>query len=46
MALRFEKAFGIDMETLMRMQNSYEIAQARSRDKRIRVERYKPQPAA
>ena len=26
MALRFEKAFGVDRETLMRMQNSYDIA--------------------
>jgi len=46
MALRFEKAFGLDMETLMRMQNSYDIAQTRSRAKKIRVERYKPRPAA
>jgi addiction module HigA family antidote len=29
MALRFEKAFGVDMDTLMRMQNSYDIAQPR-----------------
>jgi len=34
MALRFEKAFGVDMETLMRMQNSYDIAQTRSRAKK------------
>ena len=46
MALRFEKAFGIDMETLMRMQNSYNIAQTRSRANKIRVERYEPQPTA
>jgi antitoxin HigA-1 len=46
MALRFEKAFGIDMDTLMRMQNSYDIARTRSREKRIRVERYKPRAAA
>ena len=26
MALRFEKAFGVDLETLMRMQNSFDIA--------------------
>ena len=30
MALRIEKAFGISMDTLMRMQNSYDIAQARA----------------
>jgi addiction module HigA family antidote len=46
MALRFEKAFSVDMDTLMRMQNSYDIARTRSREKRIRVERYKPRPAA
>jgi antitoxin HigA-1 len=31
MALRFEKAFGVDMGTLMRMQNSYDIVRARSK---------------
>jgi addiction module HigA family antidote len=46
MALRFEKAFGIDMETLMRMQNSYDIAQTRQRAKSIRVKRYEPLSAA
>lgn len=46
MAVRFEKAFGVDMETLMRMQNSFDIAQTRSRAKKIRVERYEPRPAA
>jgi addiction module HigA family antidote len=46
MALRFEKAFGIDMDTLMRMQNSYDIARTRSREKKIRVGRYEPQPVA
>ena len=46
MALRFEKAFGVDMDTLMRMQNSYDIARTRGREKKIRVERYKPRPAA
>jgi addiction module HigA family antidote len=46
MALRFEKAFGVDMDTLMRMQNSYDIAQTRSRAKEINVERYEPRPAA
>jgi addiction module HigA family antidote len=46
MALRFEKAFGVDMDTLMRMQNSYDIARTRSRQNKIRVERYEPLPAA
>jgi antitoxin HigA-1 len=46
MALRFEKAFGVGMDTLMRMQNSYDIAKTRKRAKSIRVERYQPHPAA
>ena len=37
MALRFEKAFGVDTDTLMRMQNSYDIAQTRSREKNTRT---------
>lgn len=41
MALRFEKAFGLSMDTLMRMQNSFEIAQARSRESEIKVLPYK-----
>ena len=40
MALRIEKAFGPRMDTLMRMQTSYDIAQARSREAKIRVRRY------
>ena len=46
MALRFEKAFGVDMEALMRMQNSYDIARTRSRAKTIRIDRYRPHTAA
>ena len=46
MALRFEKAFGVEMDTLMRMQNSWNIARTRSREKKIRVERYEPRSAA
>ena len=41
MALRIEKAFGIKMDTLMRMQASYDIARARMRAGDIRVERYR-----
>lgn len=37
MALRMEKAFGVSMDTLMRMQNSYDIAQARKREGEIKV---------
>jgi antitoxin HigA-1 len=31
MAIRLDKAFGVSMETLMQMQNSWDIAQARKR---------------
>jgi len=40
MALRLEKAFGVSMDTLMRMQNSYDIAQTRKREAGVRVEKY------
>ena len=39
MALRIEKAFGVKMDTLMRMQASYDIAQTRKREKEIHVRR-------
>ena len=39
MALRIEKAFGVNMDTLMRMQAAYDIAQTRKREKKIRVRR-------
>src|SRR5208337_2565822 len=39
MALPIEKAFGIKMDTLLRMQSSYDIAQTRKREKQIRVQR-------
>jgi antitoxin HigA-1 len=39
MALRIEKAFGVKMDTLMRMQSTYDIAQTRKREKEIRVQR-------
>ena len=45
MAIRMEKAFGISMETLMRMQNSYDIAQAHKREADIVVARYVPAEA-
>ena len=40
MALRIEKAFGVRMETLMRMQHSYDISRARRRENEIKVERF------
>ena len=39
MALRIEKAFGVRMDTLMRMQSSFDIAQTRQRENQIRVKR-------
>ena len=45
MALRIEKAFEVRMETLMRMQSSYDIVQTRQCAKLITVRRYRP-PAA
>jgi len=41
MALRIEKAFGVSMDTLMRMQNSFDIAQARKREGEIKVSPFK-----
>jgi addiction module HigA family antidote len=40
MALRVEKAFGVSMDTLMRMQNSFDIVQARKREGEIKVVRF------
>ncbi|MBI4479010.1 MAG: HigA family addiction module antidote protein [Acidobacteria bacterium] len=40
MALRVEKAFGLKMDTLLRMQTAYEIAATRERAGAIRVRRY------
>lgn len=37
MAIRFEKAFGINADTLLRMQTAYDLAQARSRAGKMRV---------
>jgi len=45
MALRIEKAFGVKMDTLMRMQASYDIVRTRKRESEISVRRFHP-PAA
>lgn len=37
MAMRLEKAFGVDMVLLMDMQTGYQIAQTRKREKLIKV---------
>src|SRR5271169_4241552 len=41
MALRIEKAFGVKMDTLMRMQSAYDIARTRKRESKIHVRRYR-----
>lgn len=37
MAIRFEKAFGVRADTLLRMQAAFELAQARRRERDIKV---------
>jgi len=37
MAIRFEKAFGLKAETLMRMQAAHELAEARAHEDEIEV---------
>ena len=45
MAMRMEKAFGMRMDTLMRMQNSFDIARMRERENEIRVSKFEPATA-
>ena len=40
MALRIEKAFGPDMDHLLRMQLAYDVAQMRRKASRITIKRY------
>ena len=40
MAIRFEKAFGISAETMMRMQAGWDLAQVELRADAIKVERW------
>jgi addiction module HigA family antidote len=42
MALRIEKAFGPDMNHLLRMQLAYDVAQTRQHSREITVKRYVP----
>ena len=37
MALRIEKAFGLSMDVLMKLQNAFDIAEARQKEKQIKV---------
>ena len=43
MALRIEKVFDVPMDTLMRMQNNYDIANARKREGEIELARFETQ---
>jgi addiction module HigA family antidote len=42
MALRIEKAFGPDMDHLLRMQLAYDVAKARAHARGISIKRYAP----
>ena len=42
MALRMEKAFGVSMDLLLRMQAWHEAARMRARESEIAVQRYDP----
>ena len=42
MAIRVEKAFGISMDLLLKMQLQFDIARARRTAKSIKVQRFKP----
>jgi plasmid maintenance system antidote protein VapI len=42
MALRIEKAFGPEMDHLLRMQLAYDVSKTREHAKDISVERYVP----
>jgi addiction module HigA family antidote len=42
MALRVEKAFGVKMDTLLRMQTRYNAYHMRQREKEITVNKYVP----
>jgi addiction module HigA family antidote len=42
MALRIEKAFGPEMDHLLRMQLAYDVSRTRARAKNIAIKRYVP----
>lgn len=46
MALRLEKAFGVSMDLLLKMQAGYDATQARLHSGRIKVKRFIPDTAA
>jgi addiction module HigA family antidote len=46
MAIRLEKAGWSNADHWMRLQTAYDLAQARLRERQIKVRRYQPRPAA
>src|SRR5215831_19331086 len=46
MAIRLEKAGWSKADHWMRLQTTYDLAQARQHEREIKVHRYKPRPAA
>jgi antitoxin HigA-1 len=46
MAIRIEKAFGSTAQTWLRMQSSYDLAQALKSERKIRVRRYRAREVA
>jgi len=42
MALRIEKAFGPEMDHLLRMQLAYDVARTRQQARRLTIKRYAP----
>ncbi|WP_233582072.1 MULTISPECIES: HigA family addiction module antitoxin [unclassified Asaia] len=46
MAIRFEKAFGVRAETLMRMQSTFDLAQARAHASDLHVQHFSLQDKA
>ena len=42
MALRLEKAFGVSMDLLLKMQAGYDAAQARLHESKVKVKRFQP----
>ena len=46
MAIRLEKAGWSNADHWLRVQTAYDLAQARQREGKIKVQRYEPRPAA
>jgi len=46
MALRIEKAFGVSMDMMLRIQTAWDIATARQREHDLNVPRYQPEQTA